>query len=49
MEPQDIDRDRPADGGAELHPSLPSWNLTRLCNLRCPHCYLSAGKKAEPQ
>ncbi len=28
-------------------PSLISWNLTQLCNLRCPHCYLSAGKKAE--
>ncbi len=26
-------------------PSLVSWNLTRLCNLKCPHCYLSAGKK----
>lgn len=31
----------------EFHPSLISWNLTQLCNLRCPHCYLSAGKKAE--
>lgn len=30
-------------------PSLVSWNLTRLCNLRCPHCYLSAGKKAEAE
>ncbi len=28
-------------------PSLISWNLTRRCNLRCPHCYLEAGKKAE--
>jgi radical SAM protein with 4Fe4S-binding SPASM domain len=28
-----------------FRPSLVSWNLTRLCNLRCPHCYLSAGKK----
>ena len=27
-------------------PSLVSWNLTRKCNLRCPHCYLSAGKAA---
>ncbi|QXD15938.1 radical SAM protein [Rhodocaloribacter litoris] len=25
-------------------PSLISWNLTRRCNLRCPHCYLSAGE-----
>ncbi len=24
-----------------------SWNLTRMCNLRCPHCYLEAGRKAE--
>jgi radical SAM protein with 4Fe4S-binding SPASM domain len=24
-------------------PSLVSWNLTRLCNLKCPHCYLDAG------
>ncbi|MEM7353372.1 MAG: radical SAM protein [Acidobacteriota bacterium] len=30
---------------ASFHPSLISWNLTRLCNLKCPHCYLSAGKK----
>lgn len=28
-------------------PSLISWNLTRRCNLRCPHCYLEAGKQAE--
>lgn len=28
-------------------PSLISWNLTKKCNLRCPHCYLEAGKKAE--
>ena len=28
-------------------PSLISWNLTKMCNLRCPHCYLDAGKKAE--
>ena len=27
-------------------PSLISWNLTNMCNLKCPHCYLSAGKKA---
>lgn len=26
-------------------PSLVSWNLTKKCNLRCPHCYL----EAEPQ
>jgi len=31
----------------EYRPSLISWNLTKMCNLRCPHCYLDAGKKAE--
>ena len=30
----------------EFRPSLISWNLTQRCNLRCPHCYMSAGKKA---
>ena len=30
-----------------FEPSLVSWNLTAACNLRCPHCYLDAGKKAE--
>ena len=24
-------------------PSLISWNLTRKCNLRCPHCYMEGG------
>ncbi len=28
-------------------PSLISWNLTRMCNLRCPHCYMEGGRKAE--
>lgn len=32
---------------ASYKPSLISWNLTKKCNLRCPHCYLEAGKKAE--
>ncbi|MCH9651077.1 MAG: radical SAM protein [Deltaproteobacteria bacterium] len=32
-----------------FRPSLVSWNLTKRCNLRCPHCYLSAGKKAEEE
>ncbi len=27
-------------------PSLISWNLTKKCNLRCPHCYMEAGRKA---
>ncbi len=29
-----------------FRPSLVSWNLTKRCNLRCPHCYLEAGKAA---
>ncbi len=32
---------------AEYKPSLISWNLTRMCNLRCPHCYMEGGRKAE--
>ena len=32
---------------SSYRPALVSWNLTKRCNLRCPHCYLSAGKKAE--
>ena len=28
-------------------PSLISWNLTKKCNLRCPHCYMEAGSKAD--
>jgi len=27
-----------------FEPSLVSWNLTGACDLRCPHCYLDAGK-----
>jgi len=27
-------------------PSLVSWNLTKKCNLRCPHCYLEAEPEA---
>ena len=30
-------------------PSLVSWNLTRMCNLRCPHCHMEAGPKAEKE
>jgi AdoMet-dependent heme synthase len=29
-----------------FRPALVSWNLTRRCNLRCPHCYLEAGRPA---
>ncbi len=28
-------------------PALVSWNLTRKCNLKCPHCYMSAGQREE--
>jgi len=31
----------------EYRPSLISWNLTKKCNLHCPHCYLEAGRAAE--
>jgi radical SAM protein with 4Fe4S-binding SPASM domain len=31
----------------EYKPSLISWNLTKKCNLRCPHCYMDAGRAAE--
>jgi len=30
-------------------PSLVSWNLTRKCNLKCPHCYLEAGNEDEAE
>jgi len=32
---------------SEYKPSLISWNLTKHCNLRCPHCYMEGGRKAE--
>lgn len=32
-----------------FRPSLISWNLTKKCNLRCPHCYMEAGRKAEDE
>ena len=31
----------------EYKPSLVSWNLTKKCNLHCPHCYLEAGRAAD--
>lgn len=34
---------------ASPRPSLISWNLTKRCNLRCPHCYMEAGKKADDE
>ncbi len=30
-------------------PALISWNLTRRCNLKCPHCYLDAGRPRGPE
>ena len=36
-------------GPESFQPALVSWNLTKRCNLRCPHCYLSAGKKADDE
>lgn len=33
----------------EHTPALVSWNLTRRCNLACPHCYLDAGTKADDE
>ncbi len=29
----------------EYHPSIVSWNVTSACNLRCPHCYIDAGRR----
>ncbi len=28
-------------------PLTVSWNLTRLCNLKCAHCYIEAGARAD--
>ena len=30
---------------SEFKPFLIAWNLTKRCNLRCAHCYLSAGER----
>ena len=30
-------------------PALVSWNLTKKCNLACPHCYMDAGQGAEDE
>jgi radical SAM protein with 4Fe4S-binding SPASM domain len=32
--------------GNGYKPSLISWNLTKKCNLRCPHCYMEADPQA---
>lgn len=31
----------------EYRPALVSWNLTKKCNLSCPHCYMEAGRPAD--
>lgn len=55
MDLQDLRDTRPQSASSTtvetdgFRPSLVSWNLTRRCNLRCPHCYLSAGKKEEDE
>ncbi len=30
-----------------FRPALVSWNLTKKCNLKCPHCYMEAGRPAD--
>ena len=42
--PESIDINSGAGG---YRPSLVSWNLTRKCNLRCPHCYMDGGVAEE--
>ena len=32
----------------EDNPSLLSWNISYICNLRCIHCYTDSGKSTEP-
>lgn len=36
-------------GSTKDRPQVVSWNLTQGCNLRCPHCYLAAGRPAEDE
>lgn len=43
-------RGQPAQVSAgPYRPALISWNLTRRCNLKCPHCYLDAGRPRGPE
>lgn len=35
----------PPERSTDFRPALVSWNLTKRCNLRCPHCYMEAGVK----
>jgi len=36
-----VDAER--EGRGEFLPHVVAWNLTKRCNLRCTHCYISAG------
>jgi radical SAM protein with 4Fe4S-binding SPASM domain len=36
-------------GTVDQKPYLVSWNLTRRCNLRCPHCYIEAVTGPQPE
>src|SRR3990170_6586 len=33
-------------GTVEYKPYLVSWNITKRCNLSCPHCYIDASQKS---
>lgn len=47
MEERDIRATEPEETSPAL--SLVSWNVTCRCNLRCGHCYLSAGEDSSHQ
>lgn len=34
------------DASVPHRPQIVSWNVTQACNLRCPHCYLDAARRA---
>lgn len=34
------------DAFVSHRPQVVSWNVTQACNLRCPHCYLGAARRA---
>jgi len=44
MQQEDTQR---AVRNASFRPSIIAWNLTRLCNELCQHCYLNAGPYAD--
>ena len=33
----------------EWYPEIVSWNTTEACNLKCGHCYLSAGRRGSDE